>query len=449
MPMFARRENEHYDYPQLSIFRNNPSVDQRSFLISSAQNHEDTMIYIHIPFCTKECIFCNYYKTAISKNILKEYFNCLHIEIKHYAQLISQTCLKLAGIHFGGGTPSIVPIKYYYELLEHITKYFDISNCQISFEGNVLSLLRTDYISQLHKLGINRVSFGVQTFNMDIRSKYGLFSSTEKIREVVYVLHANDISDINTDLMFNFPGQLPENVTDDIHTLFEIDVNCIDLYSLIVFPNTKMQKRMVADGDYLSYINPYNLRAYNRTFLEIQKNKDIFFLMSNTITRNPNYENKNLNIMLGNNTRNGGNVIGIGASARGYINSFKYKNYVDIQEYLSAVKKNGVGNQLQSVLSSQELEDRLLVMFPNFTKINKINLNNLHDKNVRLINEYLQNNIFLEDNSFIYINPKYYYWAGNISSTFYSSKQKKDMLMDVLQNRKENLNMYNQDKMNI
>jgi len=101
------------------------------------------------------------------------------------------------------------------------------------------------------------------------------------------------------------------------------------------------------------------------------------------------------------------------------------------------------------VLSSQELEDRLLVMFPNFTKINKINLNNLHDKNVRLINEYLQNNIFLEDNSFIYINPKYYYWAGNISSTFYSSKQKKDMLMDVLQNRKENLNMYNQDKMNI
>ena len=84
--MFAKRENEHYDYPQLSIFRNKQTIPNREFLISSAIDNDDTMLYIHIPFCGNECIFCNYYKTQMSRSVLEDYFNCMQKEISYYAK---------------------------------------------------------------------------------------------------------------------------------------------------------------------------------------------------------------------------------------------------------------------------------------------------------------------------------------------------------------------------
>lgn len=325
--MFDRRENEHYDYPQLSIFRNKQTILNRELLISSAIDRNDTMLYIHIPFCGNECIFCNYYKTTMSHRILEEYFNCMQKEIAYYAKLLPPSCKKLAGIHFGGGTPSIVPIRFYNKLLEHISSFFDISNCQISFEGNVLSLLQKQYIEGLRNQGINRVSFGVQTLNQELRLKYGLFTDTPKISKVIYSLKENGILDVNTDLMFNFPNQTIENVLDDVYTLFEMDVNCIDLYSLIVFPNTNMHKKLVEGGDWAQYSDKKQLSSFNSCFLELTHDDSVHFIMSNTITKNKHYQNVNLSIMLGNNQLNGGNVIGIGASSRGYINK-----YIQIQK---------------------------------------------------------------------------------------------------------------------
>lgn len=446
--MFVQRENEHYDYPQLSIFRNAKLVvDNRDLMIASAKNNKDTIIYIHIPFCAKECIFCNYYKTQMTAAILDQYFSCINKELIYYSKILPPECRKISGIHFGGGTPSVVPAKYYGVLFDVINKYYDITECQISFEGNILSLMRKQYIHQIASLGINRVSFGVQTLNSKIREKYSLFSQTEKIQTVISYLQDSDINDINADLMYNFPGQTPEDVLDDGYKLFDMGINCIDLYSLIVFPNTKMFKKLVEDGDYNTYVN--NQILFKKCFDVFYNDKAVHFLMSNTISKQSSYRNINLNVLLGTNKKNGGNVIGIGVSSRGYINSYKYKNYSDINYYIESVKNIGTGVQLQEIVTPFEQENRLLSMFPNFTKIPKKELSCLQNRNIKMIEALKKEQILIEDEKFLSVNPEYFFWAGNISSCFFSISQKKNMLLDVLHNRKERLNMYNQDKTNI
>lgn len=261
--MFSKREAERYDYPTLSIYNDAKSPHFCKQQLGQVSLRKlNSILYVHIPFCANQCIFCNYYKTSnITAELIKTYFKALHKELDFYSQLFAKQII-IQGIHFGGGTPSVVPAKYYHDLITHIRNIFILINPVISFEGNINSLNRIGYIKELRAAGVNRISFGIQTFDQKIRSFLHLHGDLSAIRDLCNLLKREGINNYNADLMFNLPYQTPQCFEEDIEKAFELGVSAIDLYSLLVYPETIMFQYLREHNLWNSYSSSFSINQY-------------------------------------------------------------------------------------------------------------------------------------------------------------------------------------------
>lgn len=446
--MFFTKESEHYDYPQLCLFQD--KIKESKYLNYVTQkktvDSDSSVLYVHIPFCRKFCIFCNYLKERPEQELVQQYVNALLAEIDYYSGTLPHRLKTIDAVHFGGGTPTTLSVDTISLLLEHISKRFCLRpSCTISIEANANDLMNREYVSELSVTSINRVSFGTQSLSETIRKKYGL-KNVDCIYSAIDNLQHSSISDYNTDLMYNFPEQDAEMVISDIQTLLRWNINCIDLYSLLVFPNTNVHKFLVNNNTYKKFKE--NINTYAAIYNYLDEHDEINLIMSNTISKKTNRPNQFIKAHLGANKVNGGTVIGLGASSRGYIEGFAYKNTVDIRDYIAKVALQQHARYLETVLSNDEMLNRTLVMFPNFTYISKKDLI-LTDINKRKIEHLLSKNVLSESSDKYYLSKKNCFWAGNVSGYFYSDQQKSKMAKEYLNSMRMKLNLYNQDKIQI
>lgn len=355
--------------------------------------------------------------------------------------------IALEAIHFGGGTPTVICDKQIRKVVNALKENFIISkDCLISIEGNVKDLSDYRVITELliNVPEINRISFGVQTFDEEVRKIYGL-AKVEKVYQTINNIVENRIEDFNIDLMYGFPEQNIQGVIDDIERAFSAGVNCIDLYGLNVFPGTSMERELRKNGKYNKYQN--DRRKYYPLFQYLAKREDIYFIMSNTISMKPQEPNKYLRYHLGgNNKEEIGNVIGVGASARGYVNGFTYKNHININEYIKSVKEKKIAISLMKYVDEYERMHRTAVMFPNFMKIEKAAFPQTENIQ-KVLNKLIVSGWIKERDGLYYIEKENGYWVGNISGLFYSDEQRSKMIRTAISNISNGLNMYNQDKM--
>ena len=125
---------------------------------------ENNSIYIHLPFCTKKCAYCDFYSMAIENEIPEnEYLQALIDQKNWFSEKINSG--KLESIYFGGGTPSLLSAKFYENILCELNKWQGISqDAEISIEVNPESL-KADWLKSIASLGVNRVTVGIQSFN--------------------------------------------------------------------------------------------------------------------------------------------------------------------------------------------------------------------------------------------------------------------------------------------
>lgn len=448
MNLFKHRVTERYDYPQLSIFYDKAKEHlDYEYLERNTPKFMETAIYIHVPFCDSFCLFCNYYKERKTDDLrIAEVANAIKKELEHYSQVLPKHFLSISAIHFGGGTPTCLGAQNLSDILNVIRKNFSLKkNCMVSIESHVRHLKQTEFVHALKESGFNRISFGVQSFDESIRKRYGLVP-VSFVEEAFDALKASSISDVNIDLMYGFPGQSCETVISDIDTADTYNINCIDLYSLNVFPGTYMEKFLKKHDLYSEFRNITVQCSYQQVYQDIINKKDYHFVMSNTISKRTNAPNEYLRIHLGANRYEGGHVIGIGPSSRGYLSGYAYKNNSNIDGYLKAIEANANARILDAYLTDFEKANRTMVMFPNYIQIQKKDcIVNNHIKSV--MDMLIRKEIILEDHEKYYLPTDSLFWAGNISALFYSKSIKNKMVYTALMNRQKRLNMYNQDKM--
>lgn len=151
---------------------------------------------------------------------------------------------KIASVHFGGGNPFMMSLKDYERLIGTIHKHFKVEiNDNWSSEGTINSVKSVDYMKGLLSLGINRVSFGIQTFNEDVRRKTRIKTSIDQIYSGIDKLKTAGM-DYCIDMMYNLPDQSIETMISDLEKVTELDPYHIDMYNLAVFPNTKLDKQI-------------------------------------------------------------------------------------------------------------------------------------------------------------------------------------------------------------
>ena len=164
-----------------------------------------TACYIHIPFCDHKCIYCDFYSIITSDNV-QSFLNSLKKEINSYAEKFSKD-RELISIYFGGGTPSLMEVKYILEIIETVKDNFYLTvDAEITLETNP-GTVSLEKLKLFREAGINRISIGIQSFDDDdLKFLTRIHNSHTAIRTVVDAAEAG-FENVSLDLIFNLPNQ--------------------------------------------------------------------------------------------------------------------------------------------------------------------------------------------------------------------------------------------------
>lgn len=197
-------------------------------------------IYIHIPYCSRVCHYCDFAKTANfqSQHVVR-YFKALESHIEFLAEYLRLSSMSLSSIYIGGGTPSLFSTEYE-ALLAPLAPLRDQS-CQVTLEANPRDVT-PDRLSCWKELGVNRISLGVQSFHdKHLQSLSRQHSGKEARRSVELV--GEEACELNVDLIYGIPSQSPEEFLKDIEELLSLEVHQLSLYHLTFEPRTVLGRR--------------------------------------------------------------------------------------------------------------------------------------------------------------------------------------------------------------
>ena len=201
--------------------------------IPAVTEQKPRLLYLHIPFCEKLCPYCSFNRIVFDESLCRDYYRALRLELLLY----KKRGYDFQGVYVGGGTPTVL-IDELEETLALARESFRIR--EISVETNPNHLTDAN-IAALKRVGVNRLSVGIQSFDngllkaMDRFDKYG---SGEAIRDrLKQVLGQFDT--LNADMIFNFPAQSMDILNRDLDILTEIGVDQITYYPLMVSDSTR------------------------------------------------------------------------------------------------------------------------------------------------------------------------------------------------------------------
>jgi coproporphyrinogen III oxidase-like Fe-S oxidoreductase len=201
--------------------------------IPDVTEQKPRLLYLHIPFCEKLCPYCSFNRIVFDESLCRDYYRALRLELLLY----KKRGYDFQGVYVGGGTPTVL-IDELEETLALAQESFRIR--EISVETNPNHLTDAN-IAALKRVGVNRLSVGIQSFDngllkaMDRFDKYG---SGEAIRDrLKQVLGQFDT--LNADMIFNFPAQSMDILNRDLDILTEIGVDQITYYPLMVSDSTR------------------------------------------------------------------------------------------------------------------------------------------------------------------------------------------------------------------
>lgn len=445
---FERRLTEVYVYPEICKYQDGiTDVNDYMRFLDCEPRDEGFMIYVHIPFCEALCYFCNYYKVVIRKNAYderKQLFNAYVREIENYATRSYFAGRPVRAVQFGGGTPSAVEPEFIAQILDAIRANFKCDFEIISMEGNVTSLTDVEKLRQFKDAGVQRISFGVQTFNEEIRKKLHLKATILDIYNAVEALNKVGFDDYSHDLMFN----LPDQTLDDIHSDFEIvdrDIRptYIDCYNLNVMPNTMFSAALQNESYCAEAPTDYKELAMMRELMRLAKEKGYNQVMSNIFSKTKAQCAPTIRMEL-----DGSETIGIGPSARGYLMGRNYRNLADLKGYAERVASQSYSVCAGNTASPEEQEERKLVMFANFTSLK---LSEVRDV-ARFQPQFdflMREGYAVMDEEYIRLTEEGKIWPGNISELFFSDNQRTRRSRAMLNALRHKENPYNQDHMGV
>lgn len=285
-------------------------------------------IYIHIPFCKKKCKYCDFISFSCLEDKQKEYVECLIKEINN--KEIDSKLKKVSTIYFGGGTPSLIDSKYICDILENIKNKFEVSkDAEITIEINPGTITK-EKLEDYKKVGINRISIGLQSTEDRILELIGRIHSYEEFLNTYNLVKEVGFKNINVDLMLAIPTQTEEELIESVNKLILLKPNHISLYSLIVEEGTEIDK-LISSGELKLIDEKVERKMYWETKRILEKNGYNHYEISN-FSKKGFESNHNMDCW------NQEEYIGFGLAAHSYFNNKRFSNTVDLDNYMNNIK---------------------------------------------------------------------------------------------------------------
>ena len=306
-----------------------------------------TSAYVHIPFCTQICYYCDFSKVFIKNQPVDSYLEHLIEEYDSY------DIKKLRTLYIGGGTPTALSARQLAFLLEKLTDKLDLSYLEeLTIEANPGDLDQ-EKIAVLKDSPVNRVSLGVQTFNDRMLKQIGRSHSEKDIYENIANLKKAGFDNISIDLIYALPKQTMEDVKINVVKAIALDIPHMSLYSLILENHTVFMNRM-RRGKLPLPKEDLEAEMFDYIIAELEKAGFEHYEISNF--SKPGFESRH-NLMYWDNAE----YYGIGAGASGYVNGVRYKNHGPIRHYLQAVEAGNARVQEEVLTLHEKMEEEMFL----------------------------------------------------------------------------------------
>ena len=196
-------------------------------------------IYIHIPFCVKKCDYCDFFSLT-NASLIPAYIKALQKEIEKR----SDSKEKIDTIYFGGGTPSLLPVKDVDMLLQTIGDKFLVSrDVEITFEVNP-GTINLNYLKELKNIGINRLSIGVQSFNED---KLRFLTRIHTVKQAIKIINDAETAgfdNISMDLIYGLFFETQNIWEKDLKQAVGMTPSHLSCYMLTIEPGTALDEKL-------------------------------------------------------------------------------------------------------------------------------------------------------------------------------------------------------------
>jgi oxygen-independent coproporphyrinogen-3 oxidase len=287
-------------------------------------------LYVHIPFCVKKCLYCDFLSVPYDNVIAERYIEALCREVT----LRKSSIGKLRGVYIGGGTPSILSDSAFRQLLDSLREDLTFSSgVEITVETNPGTLTEAGTSAML-AIGANRISMGVQSFNDGELRALGRIHSAVEARRSAEMLKRCGLRNLSLDLMYGIPGQTLGTWKKTLSDAVDLSPSHISAYELTPEKGTPLYE-LISSGKVLLPKEDIVVEMYSYAIDYLASAGYVHYEISNfslpgaACIHNLNYWNR-------------GDYVGVGAGAHSFIDGVRSANTGNIEEYISRIEVSEV-----------------------------------------------------------------------------------------------------------
>ena len=304
-------------------------------------------IYIHIPFCKQACYYCNFHfsTTKNYKILIKS------IQDEIYLKKFFLNKEKIESIYFGGGTPSLIKSEYIKQIIKTLKTHFEIkNNCEITLEVNPDDI-NNQKLKIWKKLGINRLSIGIQTFDNAILKSMNRSHNSLLAKKALKKIKTQ-FSNYSIDLIYGAPKSTIKTLKKDLNIIKDINPPHVSIYNMTVEKNTvfynlkklgKLKLPTIA-----SVLKQYQI--IHKSMIEL---KYINYEISN-FTKN------NFISIHNSNYWKSKKYIGFGPSAHSYDLKYRYWNSSNNQNYINEINKKKLPEKKEKLSKNNIINEHIM-----------------------------------------------------------------------------------------
>jgi oxygen-independent coproporphyrinogen-3 oxidase len=303
-------------------------------------------LYLHIPFCRQRCDFCAFYLEIYRDSRARAFVDSLRREVRLYGAQDLAAAHSIQSVYFGGGTPTTLTPDQLASILTDIRETcVVIPDAEISVEAHPATVSEQD-LTQLVRLGFNRISFGAESMDDREFSPIGRPGASQDTIRAVAMARAAGFANIGLDLMYGLPGQTLASWQQSLERVVQLDPTHISCYALTIEEGTKLaqniDRQVTAAPDEARQVEMDEAAGVLLHRAGYQRYEISNYAKPGHLCKH--------NLLYWTD----GAYLGLGPSAQSYVNGSRFGNVADLSAYIGALSEDRLPVQVRTDLSIPE-----------------------------------------------------------------------------------------------
>ena len=263
--LFDARVPRYTSYPTAAVFTPLAGADFQEEALRGLDPDVPVSVYVHIPFCERLCWFCACHTQGTrTLGPVDAYIETLEAELDLMRRTVPEG-LRMGRLHWGGGTPTILPPPLIHRLARAIRRVFpphDDFEFSVEIDPTMVDRAKIDALAAE---GMTRASIGIQDFDPEVQAAIGRLQPFDVTRACVQDLRAAGITSLNTDLVYGLPYQTPERITDTIAKVRSFAPDRVALFGYAHVPWVSKRQKLIDEVTLPDDMARYNLASLAAT----------------------------------------------------------------------------------------------------------------------------------------------------------------------------------------